>query len=390
MPKLCDRKNCTGCYACSNVCPKQVIEMKEDEYGYIYPVIDKQKCVECKLCEKTCPYINKIGLKYPTKCYAARVKETEILKTSTSGGIATILAKKIIEKNGVVYGAAYTEDCEVNHIRVNKTEELNKLQGSKYVHSYIKESFKLAKKDLIDGKIVLFIGTPCHVAGLKKFLLKEYDNLYTVDIICHGVPSQKFLKEEVKRVNNNSTNVERVNFRDKTYKDFTFIIKNKNKISYAQEWENNPYFYTFMKSITYRENCYECLYARPERVSDITIGDFWGLGIDSKFYDTKNKGISVVLPITKKGLKLLEMANDDIEKEERKIEEAILGNDQLREPSLKNNYSNRFKKIYCKNCNFYKTYKKIFGKHIFKQKLKSIPIVYQIAKKIKGEQNGKK
>lgn len=390
MPKLCDRKNCTGCYACSNICPKQAIEMKEDEYGYVYPLIDNEKCVECKLCEKTCPYINKIELKYPTKCYAARVKETEILKASTSGGIATILAKKIIEKNGVVYGAAYTEDCEVNHIRVNKTEELSKLQGSKYVHSYIKESFKLAKQDLINGKIVLFIGTPCQVAGLKNFLMKEYENLYTVDIICHGVPSQKFLKEEVRRVNGNSTKIDRINFRDKTHKDFTFLVKKQNKVLYAQDWIDNPYFYTFMKSITYRENCYGCLYARPERVSDITIGDFWGLNEESKFYNTKDNGISVVLQITNKGKELFDMVTDEVDIEERPIEEAVSGNDQLKEPSVKSREVDKFKKIYYQNGNFYKTYKKLFIKHIYKQKLKSNPIIYNIVRKIKGDKNGKK
>lgn len=380
MPKLCVKKDCTGCYACSSICPKAAIAMKENECGYIYPVIDEKKCVECKMCEKTCPHINRVGQEYPLNCYAARVKDKDMLKKASSGGIATLISRKIIEKNGVVYGAAFGKDCCVEHIRIEKEEELEKLRGSKYVHSYIKDSYINAKKDLENKKIVLFIGTPCQIAGLKRYLKKEYEDLYTVDLICHGVPSQKFLKDEVKRLNNNSIEIDRVNFRDKDVGDFKFAIKKKDDIVYSKYWYNEPYYYTFMRSITYRENCYNCLYAKPERVSDLTIGDFWGLGEDSKFYATRNDGISVILPITLKGKSIIEMISENVEMEERKIQEAIQGNAQLREHVKKNKYVDKFKETYKDNNNFYLTYRKICAKHIYKEKLKSNALVKMLLK----------
>ncbi len=382
---LCSRENCTGCFACYNICPREAITMEEDEYGYIYPIINNDKCINCKLCEKSCPSLNKINLKYPIKCYAARTKDEAILKKSTSGGIATLLAQKIIENGGVVYGAAYNDKCEVNHIRIDDINELDRLQGSKYVHSYIKDAFQSVKKDLLTSKNVLFIGTPCQVAGLRKYLVKKYDNLYTVDIICHGVPSQKFLKEEVKRLNNDSLNIDRVNFRDKEFNCYTFsIVKNKKNI-YSQSWNENPYFYTFMDSITYRENCYNCLYAKPERVSDITIGDFWGLKYDSIFYNDREKGVSVVLIITDRGNKLIDLIKSQINIEEREIDEAINGNTQLRQPSKRSKYVDKFKLIYKKNNFFYETYRKTCKKHLLKEKIKSIYIVKYLLKYKRGK-----
>lgn len=387
---ICDKDKCTGCFACYNICPKNAIKMVEDEYGYIYPVIDDKLCVNCKLCQKNCPSLNKVNLEYPIKCYASRVINEDILKKSTSGGIATLLSKKMIENGGIVYGAAYVGNCEVNHIRVDNIDELHKLQGSKYVHSYIKDTFRLVKKDLIDKNNVLFIGTPCQIAGLKKYLINEYENLYTVDIICHGVPSQEFLKNEVRRINNNSIDIDRVNFRDKVYDDFTFSLEKNNKVDYSEKWTQNPYFYTFMEAITYRENCYNCLYARPERVSDITIGDFWGLGKNSKFYNSKEKGVSILLPVTQKGVYLIQIIKDEIELEERTIEEAINGNGQLREHSKKGKSVDKFKDLYIKNNDFYKTYRKVCKKHCFKEKIKSISMIKYVLKLRKEIRNEKK
>lgn len=390
MPNLCDKKNCTGCYGCSSICPKGAITMREDECGFVYPVIDEKKCVECKLCEKTCPYINKTRQSYPINCYAARVKNKEMLKLTTSGGIATLISKKVIENNGVVYGAAYTEKCCVEHIRVEKIEELKRLSGSKYVHSYIKNSYINAKKDLEIGKMVLFIGTPCQIAGLKNYLKKDYEKLYTVDLICHGVPSQKFLKDEVERLNGNFSEVDRVNFRDKTVGDFKLVLKKKNSVMYKQNWIENPYYYTFMKSITYRENCYSCIYAKPKRVSDLTIGDFWGIGEDSKFYETKDDGLSVMLPITQKGESIIRMIQDDIDIEKRDIKEAINGNAQLRERVIKNKYVDKFKENYRKNNNFYMAYKKVCKKHLYKEKMKKNVLIKMLLKVRNEVKNAKK
>ena len=374
---LCEKKDCTGCFSCYNICPKKAIEMIEDEFGYIYPQIDKSKCINCGLCKKTCPVLNQIELNNPIKCLAIRTIDNKILRNSSSGGIATIISKKIIESNGIVYGASFVDNCVVNHIRIDSLNQLDALQGSKYVHSYINDTYKNIKKDLNENRVVLFIGTPCQVAGLRKFLMKDYSNLFTIDIICHGVPSQKFLKNEVLRINK-SLNIERVNFRDKKFSTFHFSLVKNGKTFYYEEWYKSPYFYTFMNSYTYRDNCYSCRYASSKRCSDMTIGDFWGISENSKFYKTRNKGVSVVLPITNKGILLLNLIKNDVEYEERPLVEAINGNDQLREPCKKSNEQIKFKKVYKKNNSFYKTYKVVFKKNYIKQKLKDNFVVSNI------------
>ena len=386
---ICDKNKCTGCFACYNICPKSAIEMVEDDLGYIYPKIIEEKCINCGLCKKICPVLNKVELIKPLNCYAARTTDTNILKKSSSGGIATIISKKFIEESGVVYGARFIKECSVNHVRVDNIDGLEKIQGSKYVHSYIMDTYKKAKNDLNDGKKVLFIGTPCQIAGLRKYLLKEYENLYTIDIICHGVPSQKFLKDEVKRINK-STDIDRVNFRDKKYNSFHFSIIKEDKETSSEEWMKSPYFYTFMKSYTYRDNCYTCRYASINRCSDLTIGDFWGLSKESSFYKNRSKGVSVILPITKKGNDLLHLIKKYIEIEERPIEEAILGNDQLRDPCKKSVLEEKFKHEYVKKNNFFKSYKKVFRKNYIKQIMKSNKIISKLLKVKRVIKNVKK
>lgn len=200
------------------------------------------------------------------------------------------------------------------------------------------------------------------------------------------MPSQKFLKEEAKR---HATDIDRVDFRDKRFEQFTFSINEGGKIVYNQNWINNPYYYTFMKSITFRENCYSCKYATSSRCSDITVGDFWGLSKDSNLYRERKKGVSVVLPITKKGLLLIEeISNDIINKEERTIEEAVKGNTQLRYHTIKDKKVDKFKKIYKKNNNFTLTYKMVCTKNYIKQIIKSNKIIHYLMKKI-GEKNVK-
>lgn len=385
---LCDKNECTGCFACYNICPKNAIEMIEDEYGYIYPHIIEEKCSKCNACNSVCINLRKNKFNVPSKCLAARVKDVDKLKKSTSGGIATILSEQILKLNGVVYGAAYTKKCSVNHVRVDKIEELQRLQGSKYVHSYINDTYKNIKKDLLNNKKVLFIGTPCQVDGLKSYLRKEYEGLYLVDIICHGVPSQKFLKEEVKRLIN-TLDIDRVNFRDKSFNEFTFSLNKEKNILFYQEWAQSPFFYTFMKAITYRENCYSCPYAKKERLSDIMIGDFWGIGKDSKFYAERKKGISVVFINSDKGNKLFDLVEEYIEIEDRKIEEAVNGNDQLREPSKKIPKAIKFKILYKKNKDFFKTYKIICKKNYYKQMIKSNKLVKKILEIRNVIKNGK-
>lgn len=353
---LCDKVKCTGCFACYNICPSNAIEMIEDENGCIYPKINEDKCVKCGLCKRTCPSIVKVKGCNEQKCYAMYSRNKKIRENSTSGGIATTFSEHVIKNGGVVYGAGYTKDCNVQHIRVDNLNGLRNLQGSKYVHSYIRDIYKYVKKDLSDtDKCVLFIGTPCQIAGLKNFLGKEYDNLLVIDIICHGVPSQRYLKEEVKRINNGIIDVDRVNFRESNQYGF-YIIKN-NKIIYDKNMEQSPYCDAFMNALSLRENCYNCDYARPSRISDITIGDFWGLSEKSKFFSDRCKGVSTVIVSTKKGQEFIQRQKESFCIEDRPYEESVNGNSQLRNPTQENKNTKRFREEYPRY-GFLKAYKR--------------------------------
>ena len=187
--KLAEKHICTGCAACYSVCPVQCISMKEDAEGFLFPIIDEEKCTKCSLCEKTCLSIMQGKERKPLNVYAAKNPNEEIRKESSSGGIFTLLAEHVINKGGVVFGARFNEDWEVIHDYTETVKGLAAFRGSKYVQSRIGDMYKTAKDFLEKDRNVLFSGTPCQIAGLKAFLRKDYDNLLTVDLVCHGVPS---------------------------------------------------------------------------------------------------------------------------------------------------------------------------------------------------------
>lgn len=341
---ICSREKCLGCYACSNICPKTCIDMKEDELGYVYPEIDSNRCIKCNLCIKVCPTNNEIKFNFPQKAYAMwSLNESDRL-TSSSGGAASIFSQYIVENGGIVFGASINK-YRVKHIGIENYEELYKLKGSKYVHSYIGEVFKKIKYELKRNRKVLFIGTPCQVDGLNNYLQKEYSNLTTIDIICHGVPSQKFLAEFVDNKINGRT-FDRISFRDSD--GFYFKIFNEKENLFKEHMRVNLYYRGFMDSLFYRENCYSCPYAKEKRVSDITIGDFWGLGKEKPFNHDVEKGVSVLLPNTMKGIDLIKENSLKMFIEEREVLEAISGNSQLNHPSHRHKKYYKFKQMYLK------------------------------------------
>lgn len=192
-----DKKDCCGCGACMNVCPKNAIRMAEDEVGFVYPEIDQNLCIGCGACKKACGYQMQPMMQKSEAVYAAASNDDNLLRKSASGGAFAVLAENVLKKGGVVYGAALPLEngkLEPKHLRIDTVERLTELQGSKYVQSAIGDTYAQAKKDLLDGKSVLFSGTPCQIAGLKQYLKKDYENLLTVDIICHGVPSKRFFQ----------------------------------------------------------------------------------------------------------------------------------------------------------------------------------------------------
>jgi coenzyme F420-reducing hydrogenase beta subunit len=344
--------------------------MEEDIYGYIYPKINKEDCINCGLCKKICPSINRVKSNKPIKAYAMWNLDNKKRSESTSGGVASIFSEYILENGGTVYGAAFEGNCIIKHIRITTLDLLYKLKGSKYVHSYIQDCYKMVKKDLNSGKKVLFTGTPCQIAGLNSFLRLDYDNLYTVDIVCHGVPSQKILQDEIK-LDIKNLDVDNISFRDSM--GFNLKLYKNNNILFNSNQADSLYYRGFMESLFYRENCYNCPYANENRVSDITIGDFWGIGKKISFTGDTDKGISLVMPITKKGVDLIDKCKENMHIEERPLDEAIDGNSQLRVPSIRHKNNQKFRDYYVKNGYYKACY----------QSLKHEIIIYKIKKSIK-------
>lgn len=372
MNKICNINNCTGCYACYNVCKHDAIQFLPDKLFFFKPHIDNSKCINCGLCSKICPVNTQPALHYPIECYASTlIEESDIIK-SASGGAATALMRNIIQQNGIVYGVSNENIFNIKHIRIERYEELDKLRGSKYVQSSINNTFSQCLADLKNNKIVLFIGTPCQIAGLKSFLRKDYDNLYTVDLVCHGVPSQKMLNDNLIKYNysiNNSSNL-KVSFRKKIHQDNSYKIKygfflNDNDKHIDTPYYKDYYMMGFLSCLTFRESCYNCRYATSSRVSDITLADFWGLGNDAKFI--KGKGVSACLLNTDKGIKLFQQAREQMIVCKREIVEAIIGNGQLQCPSKRHEKHTLFRELYPTN-SFEYAIKSCLRKEIIKLK----------------------
>lgn len=324
---------CTGCVACAASCAHQAICMTEQGvYGHFMPTIDTSKCVNCGICAKVCPQNVPLKVVTPQAAFAAWSKDEEDYHTSTSGGAASVLSTHVINEGGVVYGCA-SIGGDIKHIRVDKIENLSLLKGSKYVQSQLPvDIIRAVKADLRDYRKVLFVGTPCQVAGLKSYLHRGYDNLYTADIICHGVSSQKNLFENLRICGIERKNVVTMTFRKKGHCHLSVIGENGRELR-SRMLHQDFYFIAFYRSANYNEVCYQCQYARPERVSDITLGDFWGCGL-LKLQQKHDQGLSLVLINTVQGRELFEACKEKFNSEERSITEAVCGNKQLRQPSV--------------------------------------------------------
>lgn len=339
---ICKLDKCTACGACLNACPRKCISYRHDKLGHLYPVIDGRKCIECHACERVCQVNHPLELHKPLTAFAGMHKNQDDYKTSTSGGAATAFAQKIISENGVVYGAAWTEGLGVEHIRVDSLNDIYKLQGSKYVQSRITSTlFESVRKDLKAHVKVLFIGTPCQVGGLKSYLRKEYDNLFLVDIVCHGVPSVRLFQKHIRNVAGSLDKDIHISFRDSD--GYSLVVTKKQMVIYKKrlwiERYEDAYFNSFIDGYTFRDSCYTCRYATQKRVSDVTIGDFWGIGTD--FVISHDFGCSCVLPITEKGMWLVR--NSPLNVYERSVKEAVDGNSQLRHHYERNRRINFFR-----------------------------------------------
>ena len=304
---LAEFERCTGCTACAAACPKNCIAMEADADGFLHPVIDKSKCVDCGLCEKACPVLHPPELTHTPTTWAAWTDDDDSRMSSTSGGVFPELARDILEKGGAVFGAAYDACFRVVHICAENAHELDRLRGAKYAQSDLTGIFKDVKKRLDGGQQVLFSGTPCQVLGLKTFLRKNYDNLLTADLVCHSVPSPLAWEKYLQHISGEKQ-LSAVNLRCKDTGWSRYRYSNRFDFadgSHRMDGSGESlYMKLFVGGYITRPSCRHCPAKGHARVSDLTLGDFWGIWNSHPELDD-DRGVSLVLVHTEKGLAAL-------------------------------------------------------------------------------------
>lgn len=320
-----DKKDCTGCYACTSICPKNCISMMDDEEGFWYPVVDYNKCIKCNKCVNVCPIINKTKMENEPVAYACINKDESIRIESSSGGVFTLIAEQVIAEGGIVIGAEFNIDFDVEHNSVERVEDLERLRGSKYVQSRIGSMYVQVGDFLKQGKKVLFTGTPCQIGGLKSYLGQPYENLYCVDIVCHGVPSPAIWKKYVDfREKIAESPTKRISFRRKNegWKRFSVSFLFKNNTKYRKTLNEDLYMKVFLKDVCLRPSCYDCEFKTLNRQSDITLADFWGIENILPEMDD-DKGTSLIFVNNKTGQDVFNSISGNMKFKEVDIHEAV-------------------------------------------------------------------
>lgn len=312
---LTDKSKCTGCGACAQVCAKKAIEMVQFEDGFLYPEINKDLCVNCGLCEAVCPIDSPKNQIERKTAFAVKNLDSQVRLASSSGGAFWAYACKILENGGVCIGAALDEDMTIRHVVCETQRQTDRLRGSKYAQSITGDIFLKTKKLLLEGKQVLFSGTPCQVAALKSFLGKNYENLITIDFICHGTPSQVLWKSYIDYMQRKSgKKITDANFRDKTdgWKNFSMKLEYDNKESVYLERKDERYLKAFLYNVFLRPSCYGCQFKGDNYRSDITLADFWSIDrVMPKIND--DKGVSLLIVNTKAGREITEQVKSQFE-----------------------------------------------------------------------------
>lgn len=361
MIKITEKTKCSGCGACKNVCPKQCIEMLADEKGFLYPSVNESECVNCGLCNKICPILNPKSNIKEKRAYAAYNTNDETRKVSSSGGIFGCIANEILNRHGVVFGAAYADNFKsIKHIGVENKEDLPKLYGSKYLQSEIGDSYKSAEAYLKAEREVLFVGTSCQIAGLKAYLRKDYDKILTVDVICHGTPSPRVWKEyAAEKESEFQSKIVAADFRNKRFgwdKSVVLLLLFANGKEYCALGSKDEYIKGFLMNLYLRESCYKCICKGNNVLSDISLGDFWGIeSVLPNFSD--NKGVSAVILNTAKGKEIFDCIKDSLIIETVAYNDVLKGNPALVMPVAKPSKSDKFWNVYHK-CGLKKAYKK--------------------------------
>lgn len=385
---------CTGCSACYNSCPFDAILMVTNAEGFLYPKINIEKCINCGLCYQKCPAKDEINKSSePIKVYAGQCNNKDLLMKSASGGIFAAVASYVLENEGIVFGCYQDDKFNVKHVSIKNKDELHKLQGSKYVQSDVNKTYNEAREYLLDGKIVLYSGTPCQIDGLNRYLGIRYDNLLTIDLVCHGVGSNQYYKDYLEWYKRKK-NIKIIDYKFRTKKrnfmtcegELTYIKRGKliNKPIY---YDIDIYYSQYMKGLIYRKSCYYCRYANRYRISDFTVGDYWGIECEHPEIKLVN-GVSAILVNNEKGISILK--NADISLYESEFSKASKFNGNLKQPTKISIFRNKIFDCYIRGG--FEEVAKHYGEKMHTQKLvrymkNIVPISYK--RKLKNVLKGK-
>lgn len=389
---ICQPQACALCMACVNICPTGAISICEDINGYEAVTINQEACIGCGMCTNVCQRREKVNRNLPLDCYAAQAKSVSALENSASGGAFQMLAQIVLESGGICYGCAmsHTEQgyC-ANHTRVESMEQLGKILNSKYIPSMIMDSYQLAKNDLNSGRLVLFSGTPCQIQGLLAFLNKQYSNLLTADLICHGITATKLFNDYIKHVEQRDdiTIVDYV-FRDKSVSwgtNFSYAYyRNRDpqkrvKVKHCPR-EASSYMINYLRGNIFRENCYQCSLSCSSRVSDFTLGDYWQIEMEhpefvlnSKPAMSLRKGISCILVNTQKAKSRIPQLEEKMILHPVELESIRTHNGNLCKPSKRGKQRDQFLKMYSESgyAPIEQTYRNSVGKKMLVFQLKN-------------------
>lgn len=371
MKTVCELNKCNGCMACSSICPKNCITIADSIYA-MNAEIDESVCINCKLCERTCPNISKQEKMSPIE-WKQGWAEKEIRSKSTSGGAASAIIRSFIQSGGYVASCLF-KGGEFAFELTNNIKVAKKFAGSKYVKSNPEGIYKKVQERLKTDK-VLFIGLPCQVAALKNYI-KNQDNLYTIDLICHGTPSSKLLEQFLSERGYKLKELKDVKFRTKT--DMGLSVDGE-KINLSRVMDD--YLCAFLESIDYTENCYSCQFASLDRVSDVTLGDSWG----TEYKDEENNGISLVLIQSEKGKELIDKSG--LEFKDVDLDNAVAHNHQLSHPSILSPKRDKFLSLIKAGKSFKAAAFAVLPKMVIKQNIKLVLIKLHVLKTGGGVQN---
>ncbi len=393
--QICSKEMCTGCGACSQVCPKGCISMEPDEEGFLYPRIDKDACVDCHLCEKKCPSLHKTEGAGDSAYYMAIHKDKEILQKSSSGGAFSAIASYVLEAGGVIFGACMDPGTkEVYHIQIEAEGEMDQLRLSKYYQSNTKETYLAAKALLKEGRKVLFTGTACQIAGLYAVCGRP-ENLLTVDILCHGASSKLFadayIKSQEKRFKKTVAHYQfRVKEGEEGWKSgggTRMLLKFTDGTSFVADKETDTFFLAFNANLILRESCYQCPYAGPQRIGDFTLADFWGVTAARATPEEMKNGISLMLVNSPKGAAVLEQLGDKLQVTPIQPEEATPYNSSLIRPNRRPEKRDKVVKALIRGKDFNRTVRGAMRVKLLKRRIRRMigPGAVRFVKRIRGK-----